>query len=614
MKQGSLAFWTELGRLLVFVSLGIAGVTAAPAHAATDTVRLVEAQAVLKPDSGEISATDFTLPLRWDKAYPGTGGYAQLTMTIPARFLGTPFGLYFKQLGNQAVVRINETVVLELGQLSDARTNHSKAPVLVEVPRATTNLNEPAILVVEMTTQAGRWGGMAAPVLGEMAQLTPRFQRHILWTQTASTVTLFSLIAMGLLAFWLYLRQRDQIFGFFVVLAASGTAKVVDRLLTVDPLPWPYWGAFSASGYVIHILCIVTFALLVAGVTINRLGVVLSVATVFVSVVSTASFVFHVPGLWTLLLIALLGGGVFALIAILRMVIKTGSKDSWIILVSASLVAVVGARDLLLVRLPEDGIETFAYMPIALFLQVIVMAWIIVDRFSQSVANEKELSKTLAKRVEQKEAELKESYLQLAEQGRQQATFEERQRIMRDIHDGVGAHLVSLLNLTQRQDGVDARIAKESQMALDELRMAIDSLTPVEDDLELVLATLRYRMLPRLEENGLSISWDVETLPSLPNLTPSAILNIQRILLESFTNIIRHSSASHVIVKAIPEESGGIVISVTDNGVGINALSSAGKGLANMQARAQAIGATLSIDSAIPQGTAVSLKLPASGN
>ncbi len=574
-----------------------------------DAVRLTDGSAFLKTENGKEKRELVSLPLRWDKVFPDKGGYAKVEVPIPPEYRGERFGLYFRRLGNQAVVRINDTVVLELGRLGDPGTNHSRAPILVEIPKTVIDDVDAPVLVIEITAQPGRWGGIAAPILGALADVSVQYQSRYLWRQTSSTVILFALVAMGLLALWLFVRQREQVFALFALLAASGSAKVVDRLLTVDPVPWPFWGAFASTGYAVHVICIVIFALLVAGIQIRRLWFVVTVSSVFVGTLTTIAFVFTVPELWTLTLASLFIPAVAAWIAVLRKVFRTGSKEAWIILISGSLVVVAGARDFFFLRLPTAGFETFAVMPIALFLLVVLMAWVIVDRFSLAVSSERELSSTLSDRIEQKEIELKESYSQLAEQGKRQATFEERQRIMRDIHDGVGAHLVSLLNLTQRHDGVDARIARESQMALDELRMAIDSLSPVEDDLSLVLATLRYRMLPRLKENGLSISWDVDALQPLPNLTPSAILNIQRILLEAFTNIIRHSGATRVTVKAAPAGTGIVKISVTDNGSGINDLSGEGKGLENMKVRAKAIGALLSIAAVESGGTRISLEL-----
>ena len=86
--------------------------------------------------------------------------------------------------------------------------------------------------------------------------------------------------------------------------------------------------------------------------------------------------------------------------------------------------------------------------------------------------------------------------------------------------------------------------------ALDELRMAVDALQPVHGDLTTVLATLRYRLRPRLEAAGIAIDWQVDELPPIEGLTPTTVLQIQRVLQEAFTNAMRHAQAQRLWVRA----------------------------------------------------------------
>ncbi len=107
----------------------------------------------------------------------------------------------------------------------------------------------------------------------------------------------------------------------------------------------------------------------------------------------------------------------------------------------------------------------------------------------------------------------------LREQQHHQSVAIERQRIMREIHDGVGSQLVGLLNMVTRNAAPTCRRSKEHvQLALDEMRMAVDSLQPAHDDLATVLATLRYRLQSRLEAAGIEVIWEVAELPELREL------------------------------------------------------------------------------------------------
>jgi signal transduction histidine kinase len=149
------------------------------------------------------------------------------------------------------------------------------------------------------------------------------------------------------------------------------------------------------------------------------------------------------------------------------------------------------------------------------------------------------------------------------------------------------------------------------------MRMAVDSLQPVHGDLVTVLATLRYRMQPRLAAAGLDVEWDVVNLPVLNDLSPHAVLQVQRILLEAVTNVLKHARASKLVVTVRVDHGGGspvVRLTLSDNGVGLRdgGQPPLGQGLANMRLRAETIGARLEVAAADGGGTQVRLDWPVS--
>lgn len=231
-------------------------------------------------------------------------------------------------------------------------------------------------------------------------------------------------------------------------------------------------------------------------------------------------------------------------------------------------------------------------------------------------------ARLLAGSLEAREQELAQASTTLHEQHKQLAVTQERQRIMRELHDGVGAHLVGLLNLVHKGVIDPSLLENEVTQALDEMRMAVDSLQPVHGDLATVLGMLRYRLQPRLDAAGIGMTWDVPDLPSVDRLSPTDILQIHRILLEAFTNVLKHAQATAVTasVRLLAGDPGVIELVLSDNGVGLPAEAAAtqGHGLKNMRLRAQALGATLSVIKRLAPdvpavgrpGTEVRLSLP----
>lgn len=193
---------------------------------------------------------------------------------------------------------------------------------------------------------------------------------------------------------------------------------------------------------------------------------------------------------------------------------------------------------------------------------------------------------------------------------REQARTEERQRLLREIHDGVGAQLAGMLQLVERPRWPRALLAEQVQLAVDELRSAVDTLQPEGDDIGALLAQLRHRLRPRLQAAGLQVDWALPELPAL-RLGPGAALDLQRLLLEAFTNVLKHAQAASVRLEAGVTD-GLLVLRLCDDGNGLGVRQGGGKGLglASMQARALRLGAQLELLPVEPQGLCVCLRLP----
>jgi signal transduction histidine kinase len=177
------------------------------------------------------------------------------------------------------------------------------------------------------------------------------------------------------------------------------------------------------------------------------------------------------------------------------------------------------------------------------------------------------------------------------------------------MHDGLGGHLVSALSLAEADDTPRDALTAALRSALDEMRVVIDSLDPDIEDLGQLLGQLRARLEPVLRRSGLRFRWEVGHDHALPRLGPEQSLHVLRILQEAITNVVKHAGASEVCV-ATRASASGVTLTIRDDGRGLAAAGSSGRGLANMRARAEELGATLRVRAAGP-GAVVELELPA---
>jgi len=198
----------------------------------------------------------------------------------------------------------------------------------------------------------------------------------------------------------------------------------------------------------------------------------------------------------------------------------------------------------------------------------------------------------------------------------EKAIEKERIRISKDMHDEVGASLtrISILSeLVRKQQGIPANsselIDKISNIAgdvVDELSEIIWAMNPKNDNLETFAAYIRNYAGNYLDSTGINIKFDypVEILPI--QMSAELRRNLFLILKEALHNVVKHSGASHVLVRLLPDRH-KLTLTVKDDGKGIREDARDGNGLHNMRRRAEESGGVLTIDSSPDYGTSVSV-------
>ena len=96
-------------------------------------------------------------------------------------------------------------------------------------------------------------------------------------------------------------------------------------------------------------------------------------------------------------------------------------------------------------------------------------------RVARALADTRRMNADLEERVQQKQRQLKQNFEQLERLSRDAAVAEERQRIMADMHDGIGAQLISALSLAESDQARPLEIAAILRECVDDLRLTIVS-------------------------------------------------------------------------------------------------------------------------------------------
>jgi two-component system sensor histidine kinase UhpB len=213
----------------------------------------------------------------------------------------------------------------------------------------------------------------------------------------------------------------------------------------------------------------------------------------------------------------------------------------------------------------------------------------------------------LEQRVREATAEIERNFRQLAELKVEKVTEKERKRIAADLHDDLGAKLLTIVHTSDSD-----RISTLAREALEEMRLSVRGLTGKRVSLADAMGDWRAEIIGRLGQAGIEGQWDApEDLPHL--LSARAFVQTTRILREATSNVIKHSNAARCTI-TVQLADGDVQIVVTDNGDGISSEVEGrldrGHGLASMKGRAKQLQGQCLVESSPGYGTVIRLTVP----
>ncbi len=594
--------------------VGAAGVPPLP-----PIVEVMAGPADWPPDSATLGGlrddwTPRTLPIRTCKIKCETPyvGYAyRFTVDGTAQ---NRWGVYVRRADSNVAAYLNGQLIGLRGRM-EMPPSSIRTAQLFEFP-ATLLRPGANVLVLIVVRELRGFGGLSPFHIGELEQLQPALQSRrfltedlpygVSWLHGAS-----ALIALGLLL----AGRREPVMIWYTVSAAFWLLYTLLGQIPdwpADPLARQQWMWLSSLGC----MCFTTLF----GVSLHdkppRTAVVLLIA-IFVLGIANVAAAGSLPGLdwytrliWPQYYVKWSG---YVLIPVAFFAISRYAARSlrpvnagWVAAMFV-LPALLGIGDML----NGPGVLEFALSPIS-GLGITAAFWLELSRRIQDNARRMAaFNSELENTVRERELQLRNSFQQLGEVERARTLAEERTRIMRDMHDGVGGQLTLLLGVVADEQVSREEIARQLQQSLEDLRLVVDSLqaSPGNDLLE-TLGIFRERVEPRLRQAGLSLHWRANPDLELPGFGPEAALKLFRILQEALSNVLRHAQARNIELR-VTADARDLVIDVADDGHGLpEPAPRRGQGLRNIRARIAELGGTLRIESAAGKGTCLQIRVP----
>ncbi|MBW8843723.1 MAG: hypothetical protein JF607_01940 [Burkholderiales bacterium] len=461
---------------------------------------------------------------------------------------------------------------------------------------------------------------MPALEVAPLRLLMPVYDRRLFWVRTMPQITVAVGILLPCFVLFIWWRRRSEVlyglFGVAVLLWAVRTLTFVIEVIPHDEWRWWRISYHAATGGFVVVMAL--FALRFA--RLNR--PLLERALVGYALLGPLWLLVQGPGAdaWVGYVWGggLIGVGLGAVAATAWAAVTRREKTAALLLIALALAACAGVHDYLMAYgalalsrwLPEWSQQRFFLLHHAANLLLLVMGGLLTQRFIDALTAIQTLNHTLEDRVAAREAELADNYSRMAVMQREHAAAEERRRIMRDLHDGLGSQLFILLSRVERGVMQPPELSQSLRACIADMRLSLDASAAQDAGLESALADFLYRWQPLLREAGVQPVWRVQVAEQAAWISAHATLQLLRLMQEAFTNVVKHAGAGEVRVEVVatPEL---LTVTVIDNGRGfrVDATDTAGRGIVNMRTRAAALHARLTI-SADSGGTCLRLELP----
>lgn len=514
---------------------------------------------------------------------------------------------------------IDAAVRVDGARLSDGITFdggtglHLNAPLLVVVPAVL--LREGRNVVdIHLRVARAAAGGLGTLLVGPASALESTYAWRRFLQGTFLVVVALAALLLGALNGAIYWRRDPGGARRWLALAtALWSIPIFTGLVRGPPIPLRLWDWLGAAALAAVAWCFMKGFHAAAGLERRRLERI-----VLGGQAALALAALLVPELWAfativLWIIATAGLGTYVVWLVVGAIRRRKVEYPVLLTIAAGVASVLIAHDVASVfaRRPLTGLWLAVYAVSAVVLLTGVTNML---DFARAMGEAERLNRELEQRVRDKHAELERNYAALRVLESARAVAEERERIMRDMHDGMGGQLVSTLAMVESGRSSSGAVADALRDVLDDLRLVIDSLDPVEGDLGAALGQVRHRLEPRLERNGIRFDWRVLDLPAVSDLGPERVLQVLRIVQEAIANVVKHATASTVTLTTgadAMDGRSGVYVEVRDDGCGFDlaAANGRGRGLANMRRRASDLGGSVTVSSD-GAGAAVRLWLP----
>lgn len=607
-----------LGALVLLGLVAWQGLQARPPEGSANVIVITSAQVATWPGEqfpSEQPPRRVTLPDDWAVTHPRADGPVWYRLSFQsAGQTDELLSAAIDRVCSNAEVWLNGFLVHRSGRMTDPVARNCYRPLLVNLSPGLVRGGENHLDIkvqgyaLQKVSSRLRAGGLSQVRIGPQALLQPEHETHMFWNITLAQGLAVATTVLGV--FLLYLRwfNRHEAHLSYLGLTILMWNLLMLRSWAKEP---PFDNASTEMlvcvGVSILTALVVQFLLSYSHVRSRVIEALLLLQCLMVPlslVLAGPLRLYHFASAWNLLMVFEMIG---AMVLYLRIERRAERGNFWpmAILLGGLGTVMLIERATQFAWFPLPEVHVLQFVPPIIFA---VIGSRQLSAFALALRSAEVARNSVETRVAEATAEMERSYVQMAELRVEQVTEKERKRIAGDLHDDLGAKLLTIVHTSESE-----RISTLAREALEEMRLSVRGLTgkplPVAD----ALADWRAETVSRLGQAGVEVDWRSPTEDVTQQLSARAFVQTTRILREAVSNVIKHSGASHCKVRCTLGQQDFVLV-VQDNGRGIpmelDGKLDRGHGMASMKHRAKQMQGQCLVESGPGYGTVIRLTLP----
>lgn len=482
-----------------------------------------------------------------------------------------------------------------------------RRPVMINLPAAFLKTGRNDLIIGFATDQVEAPSYLSKLFIGNETALAPNFRLRILLEERLKTMALAAhlLLSLGIVLAYLF-RPKDPLFSWLAAAVVAGMAVSIgfftDLQLGLDNARLYAIALAPAMGFLF-----IGLAFAILDLPRPRFLCALIIGVPIASALGYATGI--IPTRMVLVWIdmpILLAATFVATLIVGWGAVRRASSDARILLAPFFLLLWFMVHDTAVGTGYLEGSLLAGTYSRPIFLAALMA--VLMRRLALSLDRLDRANENLNRRLAEQEAELASLHQAERAEAARLVREQERQRLTRDLHDGISGHLVSIIAMTERSGDEHKAVEEAARRALDDLRLVIYSLDLGDRELSLALANFRERLIPQLQRLGVELDWSIADLPEVSGVTPSNALTILRILQEAITNALKHGPARKIVIRGRSADDGQVAITVENDGHAQKAAGN-GFGLDNMRHRAAQLNGTISFER-LDCGARLTLRVP----